>query len=271
MRRSELKALTRRELYEMSKAYGLAGRSRMSKEELIESLCRASARKAAPQPRSDKRRMAKRRHRRPVVRVRQAAPQVEVPASSRPAERPAPQPPQPYVDRGPELSPVYGEDKLQVMVRDPNWIYAYWDLSGGARDRIHREAGDGMWMLRVHNLSHDGYEDVPVLIEGGNWYLPVASDTEYRLEIGLLDRSGSFHVAASSRRIRTPRMGISEMLDEEWMILEEEFRRLLGITGPLAQRLSGSRMLSEVVRGRHRLAIGISSAGISSIGASRRK
>jgi uncharacterized protein len=271
MKRSELKALTRRELYEMSKAYGLAGRSRMSKEDLIESLCRASARKVTPQPRAEKRRMAKRRHRRPVVRVRHAEPQVEVPASSRPVERPTPQPPQPYVDRGPELSAAYGEDKLQVMVRDPNWIYSYWDLSGGVKERIHREAGDGMWMLRVHDVSHDAYEDVPVLIEGGNWYVPVASDTEYRLEIGMLDRSGNFHVAASSRRIRTPRMGISETLDEEWMILEEEFRRLLGITGPIAQQLSGSRMLSEVVRGRHRLAQGMFSAGISSIGASRRK
>jgi uncharacterized protein len=273
MKRSELKALTRRELYEMAKAYGLTGRSRMGKEDLVDALCGVSARKAPAEPRAAKRRMSKRRHRRPLARARGTAHQAPPPAPSSftaPQAQP-PQPPQPYIDRGPELSSSYGQDKLQVMVRDPNWIYAYWDLSGGVRERLAKQVGGGTWVLRVYDVSRDVYDDVPVLIEGGNWYVPVASDTEYRVDIGIIDQHGVFHVAASSRRIRTPRMGISEVFDEEWMILEEEFRRLLEISGPMARHLSGSRMLSELVRGRHRLAAGLHSAGVSSFGGSRRK
>jgi hypothetical protein len=272
MKRTELRQLTRRELYEMAKAYDVPGRSRMGKEELVDHLCRVSARESASEPRSSKRRMAKRRHRktgrgtaRPVLRHE---PPAQAPTSGMPAERQTQ--PQPYVDRGPELPPNYGKDKLQVMVRDPNWIYAYWDLSGGVRSRLDREVRGGVWVLRVHNVGSGSYEDVPVLVEGGNWYLPVASDTEYRLEIGVIDPSGTFHVAASSAVIRTPRMGMSDVADEEWMILEEEFRRLMEYSGQVSRQMSGSRILSEFLSGRHRLA-GMHSAGVSSLGGSRRK
>jgi uncharacterized protein len=272
MKRSELKALTRRELYEMAKAYDLPGRSRMGKEDMIDALCRVSARKMPPEPKAAKRRMSKRRHRKPAIQARSRAQRPDPAPSSRPVQaQPAQQPPQPYIDRGPELNQAYGQDKLQVMVRDPNWIYAYWDLSGGVREKLSRDVSAGTWVLRIYDISRDVYEDVPVLIEGGNWYLPVAADTEYRLDLGIIDYKGVFHVAASSRRIKTPRMGISEVFDEEWMILEEEFLRLLEVSGPMAHHVSGSRMLSELVRGRHRVVAGLHSAGISSIGGSRRK
>lgn len=272
MKRSELRQLTRRELYEMAKAYDVPGRSRMGKDELIEHLCRVSARKSAPDLPAPKRRMSRRRHRKAMAKTARPSPpqaqQDPAPTSGRPGERAAQ--PQPYVDRGPELPSNYKHDKLYVMVRDPNWIYAYWDLSGGVRDRLDREVQGGVWVLRVHNVNAGAYADVPVLIEGGNWYLPVASDTEYRLELGVIDASGRFHVAVASASIRTPRMGVSDVADEEWMILEEEFRRLMEYSGQVAQQLSGSRTLSEFLSGRHRLA-GMHSAGVSSLGASKRK
>jgi len=268
MNRTELKKLSRRELYEMAKAYEVPGRSRMSKNELVESLARVSARQAMPAPKQPKRHMAKRRFRRPKARshaapARRSASTTVVPAPA------VPQGAQVYVDRGPELPGKYGQDTLFAMVRDPNWLYVYWDLSGGARERLCAVAA-GIWVLRVHNVPAGSFDDVPVLIEGGNWYLPVAADTEYRIDIGLLDATGKFHVAASSRPVRTPRMGISQLVDEEWLILEDEFRQLVDFSDGPAGRFSGSRFLSEVIRGRQRVA-GLHSAGVSSIGGSRRR
>ncbi len=272
MKRSDLKQLTRRELYEMARAYGLDGRSRMSKDELIEGIARSVSKKVDPQPRQAKRRMSKRRRRRSVGARGRAGAVQSAPAPTSAAAQPiAPQQqaPESYIDRGPELASSYNQDKLQVMVRDPNWLYSYWDLSGGVRERLLREAVGGNWVLRVHNLTSGVYEDVPVLVEGANWYLPVASDTDYRLDLGVVDRSGRFHLAVASRPVRTPRMGVSEAIDEEWLVLEDEFRRLMDMSGALSSQVSGSRMLSEVLSGRHRMG-GMHSMGISSIGGSRR-
>mgnify|MGYP001252689739 CR=1 FL=1 len=272
MNRSELRKLSRRELYEMAKAYDLSGRSRMTKDELVESLSRVSAKKVMPKPKPPKRRMSKRRVRKRRVAVRTTAGRSRKATPGSKMEAPAPhaQRPQVYVDRGPELPGSYRQDKVYAMVRDPNWIYAYWDLSGGARERVTATAPGGAWVLRVNNLSDSVFDDVPVLIESGNWYVPVASDTEYNVEIGLLGTDGRFHAAASSRSVRTPRMGISQLVDEQWLILEDEFQRLMEFSDGLATRFSGSRFLSEVITGRHRLA-GMHSAGVSSLGGSKRK
>lgn len=269
MNKTELRKLSRRELYEMAKAYELPGRSRMSKEELVSSLASVSARRAMPVPKRPKRHMAKRRFRRPRPRAHSSPARVSA-SSLVPAAPPAPVLPQVYVDRGPELPGGYSQDKVFAMVRDPNWLYVYWDLSGGAKDKVAPIASAGVWVLRVHNLAVNNHDDVPVLIEGGNWYLPVASDTEYRVEIGVLDRNGKFHAVASTRTIRTPRMGISQLIDEEWLVLEDEFRQLLDFSDGLTTRFSGSRFLSEVIRGRQRIS-GLHSAGVSSIGGSRRR
>jgi len=268
MNRTELNKLSRRELYEMAKAYDLPGRSRMSKDDLVGSLGRVSAKVAMPKPKPPKRAMAKRRFRRPKPRS-SASVVKRAPHTALTVRIAAPEP-HLFIDRGPELPGYYGQDKVFAMVRDPNWLYTYWDLTGGARERLAGVAASGVWVLRVYNTAAGSYDDIPVLIEGGNWYLPVASDTEYRVEIGVLDRSGKFHIGAASSPIRTPRMGISQLIDEEWLILEDEFRQLMDFSDGLATRFSGSRFLSEVIRGKQRVS-GMHSAGVSSIGGSRRK
>ena len=155
------------------------------------------------------------------------------------------------------------------MVRDPNWIFAYWDLSGGARERLWAQVGGGTWILRVHDLTAETSENVPILLEGGNWYLPVAADTEYQVHIGLLDRDGNFHLAASSGKIKTPPVGISDRVDEEWLILEDELRKLIDLSGMGSERFAGSRFLSEIIS-RRRPAGVMHSAGVSSFSGSRR-
>ncbi len=274
MKRSELDKLTRRELYEMAKAYDVEGRSKMAKDDLVEALSRVSARRVAPQPKEHKRRMAKRRVRHRKVQVRKSSPKTQpsVEATS-PVKVVAPPPvevrPSLFIDRGPELPHEYGTNKVVAMVRDPNWIYVYWDLSGGARERLSAQVVGGAWVLRVHNLSDGHIEDVPVLMEGGNWYLPVASDTQYSVDIGVLDMDGNFHLAASGRTVRTPPMGISELVDEEWLVLEDEFKQLMDLSGATEQRFAGSQFMSEIISRRRNVG-GMHSAGVSSLASSRR-
>ncbi len=270
MKRGELKKLTRRELYEMAKAYGIAGRSAMAKDDLLDALARVSTKKVMPKAKTSKRRMAKRRKRR-TVRVRTTKADTKSKPTSMAVQAPSKvEKPQPvFVDRGPELPNEYGEDKVVAMVRDPNWIYVYWDLSGGARQRLREAVAISTWVVRVYNLDDDIYEDVPVLLDGGNWYLPVASNTAYRVDIGVLDTEGRFHLAAGGRKVKTPPVGISEVVDDEWLILEDEFRRLMDISGTMSDRFAGSHFFSEIVTERHRGA-GMHSGGVSSLATRRR-
>lgn len=274
MKRNELKKLTRRELYGMARAYDITGRSKMAKEDLVDALARVSAKKVMPKPTPKKRRIHKARKSR-TVEVRKRAARSKKPSSTSVAKRPAAreprreQAPAVYVDRGPELPNDYGDDKLAAMVRDPNWIYIYWDLSGGKVESLGAGVTGGAWVLRVHNLTDSNHEDVPVIVDSRNWYLPVESDTAYRIEIGLVDMAGTFHAAASSRQVKTPRMGISESVDEEWLIMEDEFRRLMDVSGRLKARFAGSHFMSEIISRRRG---GMTqSAGVSSFSSSRRR
>ncbi len=277
MKRSELVKHTRRELYAMARAYDMLGRSKMSKDELIEALARVSAKKVMPSLKPTKRRMSRKRKRRRVsVRTAGTAAHNGKTSSTalvrRPAEpvAPAPAPLPPYIDRGPELPASYNGDKLEAMVRDPNWIYAYWDLNEDSRAKFSHLAIGGAWVLRVHNLTVPNHVDIPILLEGGNWYLPVVADTEYQVEMGVLDAEGDFHAAVTSRRVKTPPVGISDVADEKWMVLEEELARLMELSGAVSERFAGSRFISEKsVRKRQHVLM--HSGGVSSLATARRK
>jgi len=241
---------------------------------LVEALARISSRKMLPKPKPPKRRMAKQRKRRRKVTVQSRKAAAKARGSEALVRKAAPPeeavPPAPFIDRGPELPYRYNSDKLVVMVRDPNWLYSYWDFSDGLRDRTLERAPGAAWVLRVHNLTDGNHEDIPVLFDGGNWYLPVVSDTEYMVEMGLLDAQGNFHLAASSRAVKTPPVGLSDRVDEEWMVLETELARLMDLSGALSERFAGSHFLSEIIS-RRREAASMHLAGVGSFSTAGRK
>jgi hypothetical protein len=91
-------------------------------------------------------------------------------------------------------------DRLVVMVRDPYWLHAYWELSPRSVDRAQAAMGQ-RWhgsqpVLRVLRMQPDAAalheRDIP--IHGGvrNWYVDVQDPpADYRLEIGYLAEDGS--------------------------------------------------------------------------------
>ncbi|MFP4131243.1 MAG: DUF4912 domain-containing protein, partial [Thiohalospira sp.] len=124
-----------------------------------------------------------------------------------------------YVDRGAVLPRHYGRDTLVGMVRDPNWVYVYWELEGDRKNEIAREYGSEIffgsrWVLRLHNLTSCVEEDVPVLIESGNWYLSVPDSSEFFVELGLLTADNTFIKLVSSNRFQTPRSDVCTDEDE---------------------------------------------------------
>jgi len=176
-----------------------------------------------------------------------------------------PQDQPPYVDRGAPIPLHYGQDCVTALVRDPNCLHIFWELEGPRRGQIMERHGDvftdASWVLRLH-ADGDGTQDIPIVVDGCNWYLSVAEDRSYRVEIGIIARGGRFISIAASTRVRTPRMDVSPDTTSEWMMVDDEFRvKRLGAKGPqvgtfaetLAERFRTPDMGSRFLGGSERV------------------
>lgn len=153
----------------------------------------------------------------------------------------APQP-SPRPAHSEELPANYGDTRLVLLVRDPWWLYAYWEIVDSRVKHVHGEVQRrglqiDKTVLRVYDVtgkdidSANSFFDVELLFFTNNWYLDVAKPgTEWQAELGVRAADGQFFSYVRSNRIRTPRFGVSDVIDEEWMLPDDLYWRLLGVS-----------------------------------------
>jgi hypothetical protein len=106
---------------------------------------------------------------------------------------------------GPAIPERYNETRAVLMVRDPHWAYAYWDVEDGQAQRTRKDAGFEQLVLRVEDLEPGSFFDIPIQWSDSSWYIYLPSqDASYVLELGYL-AGGRFRLLARSNQIRTPR------------------------------------------------------------------
>jgi len=172
-----------------------------------------------------------------------------------------------------ELPLSYNETAVVLLVRDPYWIYAYWDFHPKLQEEL-AQVFHG-WekvplALRVYNLSRSksgagGPEhfDLSVNHVTNNWYINVEEPgREYQVELGYYALDGNFRALASSNRVATPQDRISDVIDEQWMIIEEDFRRLYRLAGGAGWGDSSVELVESLLKRLEREA---GSGAISSI------
>ncbi len=163
-----------------------------------------------------------------------------------------------------ELPQGYGEDKIVLMMRDPFVAYAYWDSSP---TRIERERAWFGWnsklCLRIYDVTGVqfdgrnaiGYFDQEIFDRTGNWYFDLGRPSHsFCADLGLLAPEGRFLTLARSNYITMPLDTASDVIDEEWMLVDEEFWKLYGYPEGLRGGLSSPQM-QEMVRRRRLLEI----------------
>jgi hypothetical protein len=158
------------------------------------------------------------------------------------------------VQQGPSsgfsLPSQYGEDKAVLMVRDPWWLYAYWEVTprreGEVAEAI-RRAGltREKSVLRVYDVTGSSvsaahsFFDIELVNFASNWYIDVGvPDRQWVVEVGIRTREGRFFMLVRSNVVRTPRFGVSDVLDEEWMLPDELYWKLFGMSGLGRQKSS---------------------------------
>jgi hypothetical protein len=167
-----------------------------------------------------------------------------------------------------ELPAAYGEEKIALMVRDPHLAYVYWEIP---QSRVEREKAwfgwNGKLTVRLYDITGvqfdgrnaAGYYDQEVSELVGSWYFDLGRPTHsFIADIGLLSPEGRYLTLARSNYVMMPREGVSDVVDEEWMLADEEFWKLYGFPGG-----PSSPHLQEIMRIR-RMQQQITSPGISS-------
>ncbi|PIU18502.1 MAG: hypothetical protein COT16_01950 [Elusimicrobia bacterium CG08_land_8_20_14_0_20_44_26] len=179
-----------------------------------------------------------------------AAKQKSSSSSIKKAEKSVP-PANVFIDTGPPLPSSYDEETLVIMPKDPLSIFAYWEI---------KQEIQGQLILRVYERAHGKdkyYFDTGIHGKINNWYIKIPHPgSEYRAELGYI-KDGVFVKLLSSNVITAPRAGISDEVDEEWMIVKEDLQDIIKSSGldkvsrsSLSRAQSSTRILTEILKGR---------------------
>ena len=172
-------------------------------------------------------------------------------------------PPMPYDT----LPHEYGGERMALLARDPYMALGYWELP---QVRLEKEKAwfgwDSKLCIRVYDVTgiqFDGsnaaaYFDQEVYERVGSWYFDFGRPTHsFCADLGLMAPNGRFLTLVRSNRVTMPRDGVSDVLDEEWMLVDEEFMKLYGVPGSVSGVHGGfsSPEAQEVLRQRRLLEI----------------
>ena len=160
------------------------------------------------------------------------------------------------------------KDRLVVMVRDPYWLHAYWELSRKSIERAKVALGP-YWhgarpVLRLCEVVRDGTTNSPrqpirdIEIHGGvnNWYIDVQNPPKsYQLDIGYVAGDGRFFCLARSNVVSTPAAAAGDTFDKNWADVAKDFDRIFALSGGYSEPTVNGE-LKEVLEERLRHPIG---------------
>jgi hypothetical protein len=159
-----------------------------------------------------------------------------------------------------DLPQGYGEEKVTLMSRDPFVAYAYWEMTSA---RIEREKAwfgwDAKLCVRVYDVTGIqfdgrnaiGYYDQEISDNVGSWYVDLGRPRHsFCADLGLRSSQGKFLTLVRSNYITMPRSSVSDVVDNEWMLQDEEFMTLYGIpsglSSPQIQEMMKRRLMQEI-------------------------
>ncbi len=117
-----------------------------------------------------------------------------------------------FPDEAPSLPSEYGIDKFVIMPKDPEYIFAYWEITPALwKKKVqeknsaenYREAVKIDW--ETNDLFETNFVFVPVEFSARKWYFKMPEQNKnYRLELGWLGANGHFITLLNSNASVTP-------------------------------------------------------------------
>ncbi|MGD1808456.1 DUF4912 domain-containing protein, partial [Dapis sp. BLCC M126] len=133
-----------------------------------------------------------------------------------------------------DLPNGYGKSRIVFMPRDPEWAYAYWDISNELKEELRRQGGQQL-ALRIYDVtdinldyqSPHSIQEYPCDELAREWYIPIpVSDRNYTVEIGYRCVDGRWLVLARSERVHIPPVYPSDWIDDQFITVswDEDLR-----------------------------------------------
>lgn len=284
MKKIELAEKTKQELMEIARKAGLAGRSKMNKDELVLSLAaifkeknRGVLKKAAGKelvaikPKAGSKALTARKAELPASQRVKKETIAVLPAAAGKAETWQEKVEDTKFYLGAEekafvaeeeLPAGYGDNRIVLMARDPHWAYVYWEINSQkiaeAKRRVSAAFDDSRLILRVYDITgiefdgknaHSFFDiEIPNLL--GNWYVPLGRPNRtFCIDIGYMETGGGLFPLSRSNKVTSPRDSFSEVQDEEWAGSDEGHKDIYGMSGGAGQA-GASAELAEMMKQR---------------------
>lgn len=223
---SALEALRVADLRALAREHQLIGASALRKAELITAIRRHFVH-------LDGATAARGRERKERLPVQAPAPAVAAVPASETAPAAAPPATDPGAMRDPSwyappLAERYGVDRLTLMVRDPHWLFCYWELRPELLAAVRAEFPGPSWtVLRILHLDEaESVFDTWTIDIGGDavsWYVNTGRPgARFRAELGLTDADGRYRLLVASNTVTAPMDAPSARWDEEWVGVSRE-------------------------------------------------
>lgn len=156
------------------------------------------------------------------------------------------------VDQGlADLPAGYGESRIVLMPRDPQWAYTYWDIPNEHKEDLRRQGGQQL-ALRIYDVtdisleyqSPHSIQEYPSDELAREWYLPIpVSDRDYVVDIGYRSADGRWLVLARSAPVHVPPVYPSDWIEDQFITVnfEEDLRgKTLYELVPPAKRMAAT-------------------------------
>jgi uncharacterized protein len=216
-----LEEMTLRQLRKVASAYGVSRYSRMRKSQLLEEILKIERSQGTSSPSNNLNN-----------NVLQSEASLTVEAGK--FELDAPIPSNTMEDLAvadAELGDIpggYAESKIVLLPRDPQWAYAYWDITAEHKQELRAQGGQQL-ALRLYDVtdinmgaqSPHSIQEYPLDEMAREWYLSIpVSDREYLLDIGFRCADGRWLVLARSTEIRIPPVYPSDWVEDHFVTID---------------------------------------------------
>jgi hypothetical protein len=240
---ANLKSCTHKDLAQMAKRWGIAGWHAMRKEQLVQALLKSAKKRRAvksetpimPGKATDGNGMSAGRLTRRQTAAQRRIKKVQADREllkdlSTAGKR--------------KRRAASAADRIILMVRDPYWLQATWELSSKCIERAQAALAEN-WhaarpVLRLleapSSLVRSSAERVVRVIDihGAvkSWFLDVQNPpSTFRVEIGYLTSDDQFQPLARSNVVTTPRPGGTDLIDESWHDVIANSERIFAMSG----------------------------------------
>lgn len=168
----------------------------------------------------------------------------------------------PFVDHY-DLPHLYNTTQVSLLVKDPFWLYAYWEVSSQSWQEMRNkfpelDFNQAKVTLRMYDISMidfngsnaHSYFDIEVNQDCGNWYVNLWQENiSYVGEIGLKTQNGSFYPIARSNCVQPPRSSHSERSEQIWMqVKDETYQQPYALAARTVYRHNSQKQVSDEPR-----------------------